>query len=509
MEQPARHEKIFHICDTISLWGIFFLFFVIPFEREVRALYYTAQIVPITAWFAKILFQSTRRQWRRTIVQYLGTLAIAAVVVVLPGKQFGEMFRIFFRELGILYFCVLFIVNRPYPFRPSVSRWRLKKAFDFALGCYAFAALLSSFLSQFPQESFPQLRKGIVAYLLIYLLISNSIRSFENFKKTVVALYLAVLFISGIVLFQGIAYPLGNYTVKNWLVRKEAVRLFAPGTLNPLFHVQFPFNHFQKAGLFLSMGLMVVMVEYFITVKRVSRRWIALSGLIPFGALLCTLSQWALLSTIIAFFVLIILTKRKYFITMMVILLLLAVLMPGVMRDHYLEVFNPESYTDPSSRLAFRLERWALVCELILKYPVLGTGYGWKQFEDVYRIIRPGTRLESSPHPYSWYLQITGESGLVGLFTFLLFSAFLLALLFHRWRQQPPASYYGGINAALIALFIVPYIFGAINFIYRGGIGLLVWIGYGLCVAYLKLTVKPAEIDVLPKKPECPKESAT
>lgn len=503
----SRREKINQICDTLTLWGIFLVFFAIPLETERRWFYYIVLSLPVTAWFIRILLQSTTRQWKKSVIQYVAGLIVIFYLVLLFGrKPLPDVFRSFFPELGMLSFCVLLIVNREYAFRPSVSHWKLKKAFDFAILCYGVIVLISAFLSFFPEESFPQLRKGFVIYLLLYLCISDNVRSFDTFKKVILAAYLAVLAVSITVLVQGAAYPAGSYMVKNWLVRKEAVRLFDFSSLNPLFHVQFPFSHFQKMSLFLAIGLHLIMLQYFITIKRISRQWVALTAFLAFAALILTLSRGALLALSFSMILLALLTKWKYLIPLILVLLLLVIIMPAVMRQYYADLFRVSEYKNPSSRVGFYLERWAVVGELIKKYPVFGTGYGSRQFESVCRLISPLTRFEKRPHPYSWYLQIACESGMLGLWAFLLFSAFLLGLLFQRWRQQTPASYYRDINASLIALLAIPYFYGLVNFVHAGGLGLLVWIIYGLCASYMKLTVKFKDIDELRKEIESQEE---
>ena len=505
MTERSRRETLFGICDAVARVGICFLFFALLLERDARIVYYIAQVIPITAWFTKIFFQSSRRQWVRTLLQYLMMVGIAALATLLFGRRpFGEVFRLFSWEMGIFAFFILFIINREYPFRPTISRLKTKRAFDFTLGVYGFIVLLSAFLSYFPDDSFAQLRKGLAAYLLIYLCLSDNFRSFESFKKLVMTAYLAVLTVALVVVVQGVVYPLGSYAVQNWLVRKEAVRLFAPGTLNLLHHVQFPFDHYHNTAFFLVVGLQIVMLQYFVTVRRISRRWVAATGIITFGALLFTLSRSGFITAFLTTLALIILTKRKYFKTLLVILVLLVLFMPGVVKDYYLELVRPVTYTDPASKVSLQLERWGVVGELIRRNPLIGTGYGWKQFKDVYRFIRPGAVLESKSHPYSWYFQVAHESGLPGFLAFLSYSAFLLVLLYQGWRQQPPVSYYHGINAALIALFLAPYIFGLFGFIPIGAPGLLTWLIYGMCASYMKLTVKPKDMDELRRELEIP-----
>jgi O-antigen ligase len=449
------------------------------------------------------MFQSTKRQWRRTLFHYLFLIAISGVLLLLFGrKPPKDVFRIFFWELGILTFFVLFIINREYPFRTVVSQWKLKKGFDIALGCYVAVTLLSSFLSFFPEDSFPQLRKGIIVYLLIYLCISDNIRSFEQFKKVVLSAFLAVFIISLVILIEGVAYPAGSYPVQNWLVRKEAVRLFDPTTLNPLFHVQFPFSHYYKTAYFLAIGIYIIMLQYFITIKRISRQWVAATGIVAFAALALTLSRGAILSVIVSFSFLSFLAKKKYLITLVVLILLLIIFVPGVMREYYMDLFRPGSYTDPSSKVGFYLQRWTIVSEVIWRYPIIGTGYGWKQFEDVCRLVFPVINFESRPHPYSWYLQILCETGMLGLFSFLLFSAFMFFLLLKQRSQIPLNSYQRDINSALVVLFTIPYIVGCVNFTYQGALGLFIWIIYGLCASYLKLTIKSQDINELRKQME-------
>lgn len=503
MSSITRREKLFQICDSITLWGIFLLFFALPFETERRSVYYILQTLPLVSWFVKIMFQSTKRQWKRTLFHYYILVAVSGVLLLIFGrKPPKEVFLVFFWELGILSFFVLFIINRVYPFRTDVSQWKLKKAFDIAIGCYVVVTLLSSFLSFHPEESFPQLRKGIIVYLLIYLCISDNIRSFEKFKKVVVAAFLAVFIVSLVVLVQGVAYPAGSYMVKNWLVRKEAVRLFDPTTLNPLFHVQFPFSHYYKTAFFLAIGLHIIMLQYFITIRRISRQWVAATSVIAFISLVFTLSRGAILSVIVSFSLLNLLTKKKYFITLVILIALLIIFMPGVMREYYMDLFRSDSYTDSSTKVGFYLERWTLVSEIIWRYPIIGTGYGWKQFEDVCRLVRPVTHFERRPHPYSWYFQILCETGMLGFFSFLYFSAFMFFLLLKQRSQIPVNSYQRDINSALIALFTIPYIVGCVNFTYRGALGLFIWMIYGLCASYLKLTIKSQDINELRKELE-------
>jgi len=505
MPERSRRETLFGICDAVARIGVCFLFFALFLERDVLIVYYIAQIIPLTAWFTKIFFHSSRRQWIRTLMQYLMMVGIAALATLLFGRRpFGEVFRLFSWEMGIFAFFIIFIINREYPFRPTISTLKTKRAFDFMLGVYGFIVLLSAFLSYFPDDSFSQLRKGLATYLLIYLCLSDNFRTFESFKNLVMTAYLAVLSVALVVVVQGVAYPLGNYAVKYWLVRKEAVRLFAPGTLNPLYHVQFPFDHYHNTAFFLVVGLQIVMLQYFITVRRISRRWVAATAIITFVALLFTLSRSGFITVLLTALALIILTKRKYFKTLLIVLVLLALFMPGVVKEYYLEIVQPATYADPNSKVSLQLERWGVVGELIRRNPIIGTGYGWKQFNNVYRFIRPGAVLESRSHPYSWYFQIAQESGLTGFFAFLSYSAFLLVLLYQGWRQQPPVSYYHGINAALIALFLAPYIFGFFGFIPIGAPGLLTWLIYGMCASYMKLTVKPKDMDELRRELEIP-----
>lgn len=496
MENSQGREKILKVCDAISIWGIFLLFFALPFEEEDRTIYYGVQIMAIGGWFARIIFESTLRQWKKTAWQYMGAILLSVIVVLLFGRRpFTEVYLTFLWEVGILTFFLLFILNRENPFRPSVSKWKLKKIFDYSLALYGLAVYLSAFLSYFPDDSFPQLRKGFVTYLLIYLCISNNIRKFGKFKKVILAGFISVAIISVVVFIQGLMFPLGNYDVKGWLVRREAVRLFNPYSTNPLFHVQFPFDHFYKTGLILAVGLQLVMVQYFITIRRVSRRWVTGIALIAYTAIIFTLSRSAFNAALVSMILLISITKKKYFITLAVILLLTFLIVPGIVKDFYMDMFEPANYNDPDSRMSFRLERWTLVGEMIARNPIVGTGYGWKQFPEAARYVRPGAGFERDAHPYSWYLQRAQESGLLGLGAFLSFSVTLFALLFIRWKDQPAISYYRGINAALISMLAVPYIFGFVSYVYLGAPELLVWIIYGLCTAYLKLTVKPFDIE--------------
>lgn len=504
MQIPKR-DALFRVCDALAMAGVGFLFFASAFERDVRTVYYLAQVIPLVAWFIRILLQSTVRQWEKTLRHYLILLIVSLILAKVAGKRpFDEIMRIFSWEVGVLTFFVLFIINREYPFRPDIARTKIKRAFDLALSVYGAAVLLSCFLSLYPDDSFTQVRKGFVAYLLIYLCLSDNFRTFDKFKSLVLAAYFAVLCVSLTVLAQGIIYPMGNYAVQNWLVRKEAVRLFAPDTLNPLYHIQFPFDHYYKTSFFLAAGLQIVMLQYFITVRRISRRWVAATAVLTFAALLFTLSRSGFITAFLSFLVVVFMTRRKYIITVLIIMGFLAVFTPKLVRQYYGEVSRADSYSTPGSKMSMRLERWAVIGEIIRQNPVFGTGYGWKQFGDVYRTVRPGQRLESRPHPYSWYFQVAHESGLLGFFAFLAYSAFLFALLFQGWQQQPKLSYYRGINAALISLLLTPYIFGFINSIPIGSSALLTWLIYGLCASYIKLAVKPRDMRELRREIDVP-----
>ena len=505
MVSISKRNALYRVCDVLAMAGVGFLFFAVAFESDVRTVYYIAQVVPLLAWFIRILLQSTGRQWEKTLRHYLIFLIISIILAKVAGKRpFDEIMRIFFWEVGVLTFFVLFIINRDYPFRPDIARTKIKRAFDMGLAVYGAAVLLSCFLSFFPDDSFTQVRKGFVAYLLIYLCLSDNFRSFEKFKLLVLAAYTAVICVSLTVLAQGIAYPMGSYAVQNWLVRKEAVRLFAPGTLNPLYHVQFPFDHYYKTAFFLAAGLQIVMLQYFITVRRIPRRWVAATAVLTFAALLFTLSRSGLITAFICLLIVVFMTRRKYIFTVLIILGFFALLTPKLVRQYYGEIARADSYSVTGTKTSMRLERWAVIGEIVLRHPVFGTGYGWKQFGNIYRTVRPGQRLESRPHPYSWYLQVAHESGLVGLFSLLAFSGFLFALLYQGWRQQPKISYYRGINAALISLFLTPYIFGFINSISIGSSALLTWLIYGICASYIKLTVKPRDMRELRRELDVP-----
>ena len=97
MVSISKRNALYRVCDVLAMAGVGFLFFAVAFESDVRTVYYIAQVVPLLAWFIRILLQSTGRQWEKTLRHYLIFLIISIILAKVAGKRpFDEIMRIFF-----------------------------------------------------------------------------------------------------------------------------------------------------------------------------------------------------------------------------------------------------------------------------------------------------------------------------------------------------------------------------------------------------------------------------
>lgn len=161
-------------------------------------------------------------------------------------------------------------------------------------------------------------------------------------------------------------------------------------------------------------------------------------------------------------------------------ILILAVLFVEPLRDRVFSMFAGRG--DSSNN--FRLEVWAAVTRMIHDRPIIGIGPGNTAFNKIYPLyMRPRYTALSA---YSILLEVTVETGLIGLFCFL----WLLLVTFNQgWQQLRRLRELGSRQAfwlmSAIATLLGMLAHGAVDTVlYRPEVNTLWWLMIALIASY-------------------------
>jgi len=162
--------------------------------------------------------------------------------------------------------------------------------------------------------------------------------------------------------------------------------------------------------------------------------------------------------------------------------LILAVLFVPPVHDRVLSMFIGRQ--DSSNN--FRINVWAAVREMIADRPILGIGPGNTAFNKIYPIyMRPRFSALSA---YSFLLEVTVETGFIGLFCFL----WLLLVTFNQgWQQLRRLREWGSRESfwlmAAIATLLGMLAHGAFDTVlYRPDVNTLWWLMIAIIASYYR-----------------------
>jgi len=504
MARP-KVESLEKIGRNVSLFGLVAMLIVLPFEKGVDASYQAAQLAVLVGFLIRLVGRADRRFWFAATAAFVVSMAaftaIAAVSIRITGVEYtaGEILLRLLREVGILYFCMILLFLSQFVFRPESwqphDRWtRVSIVLAWLL---ALVILASAVCSLEPFESLRYIRKHLAPYVLVYMILLETIRSWRHYKIIITTIYLVGIVVTSASVASRYLYVYGSHELQRDFLKKDIVRQEEPEPGRVEIRNQWPFRHHNRLCSYALIVTLFVWLQFFATRNWELRTLEAISVSIPFWCMILTLTRggWIALAAAVVALVLMINWRSIWIILAVAVAVWLV--SPQTVRDRMRSIISLETYLAPRGTFYLRREIWKRSFEIIRKYPFLGLGAGWQVFEDYvkanYPPLQPGLH---TPHAHNNLLETAVESGLGALALFAAFAASLLVQIFRALRETKPQTKQRFIVSGFFALFIGIMVYGLSNFSLRYKVGMLIWICFAL------ITLLPTIAKAMDGKPE-------
>jgi len=324
---------------------------------------------------------------------------------------------------------------------------------------FAFLAalFLSAALSKDPSVSRAPLVTYLTEGLLLFLIMSNAVRTTRTLSRVLWALILAGSFMGAVSIYQELTHTYGNdYAGLAQVDRFGTGGGFniAPGesdvkVLRP--RLGGPLGSENRYAQILVAVLPLALIRTFRERTRRLRLTAAGASLLITGGLLLTFSRGAAVAVAVTLAFMALLRElplRHLLVTLAIVTGVVVLVVPDyVTRLRSLEGVTAISSSDSASRpdasiVGRRTENLA-AWNTFLDHPIVGVGPGvyFKEYSRKYA-NRLGLRyLQSERRGHSLYLEMAADTGLVGLGAFLAMVGTSLVLLYQsarRWRTRNP-----------------------------------------------------------------------
>ncbi|MCX7045042.1 MAG: O-antigen ligase family protein [Candidatus Sumerlaeota bacterium] len=519
--------------DWLMQAGILILLIVAPLEGHGQALYLAAQGLALAGMLGRCLMDVSPAYLRNVAIVFLA--AVAALLLPALGYAaiqkdmglFAKGAKQFFSQYSlILLATILLICHTDSNVYQRIRQHPKIAAVILAMLAFWFLTVAASLASLDPRESFRTVRKEIGLYLLLFLLVIESTRTWVRWRRLLAAAFI----ISAVVCcLSCLSYGLyifadhsGMTQLKHWMdgtneagITKEAgniVRIHSAGTMDIYVQAQFPFDHPNRLG---SYGLIVTMLS--LVVFSFSRRWklrawVIAGGLIAFLAIILSGTRGAMAAAFAGIVIWMLLCDWRYIIGFVAIIAVGAFLAPTIQKERLKSFFRTSTYTDTEGTFSHRINVGCGAIEMMRDHPWLGIGYGEEVFQKTYPAYKDRIKqiynlksldkdVEAKSHAHNNLLQIGASSGIPAMIAFLVFALWLAAGLLRRWMWpllEPDR--FAWLAAALFAFWAALMIYGLSNFSLRRGVGMYLFLLFGAFVAFLQLSANPPVPQERPKK---------
>jgi putative inorganic carbon (hco3(-)) transporter len=324
---------------------------------------------------------------------------------------------------------------------------------------FAFLAalLLSAALSKDPGASVAPLTTYLGEGLLLFLIVSNAVRTTRTLSRVLWALILAGSFMGTFSIYQELTHSYGSdYAGLAQVDRFDTGGGFnvAPEDaeekiLRP--RLGGPLGSENRYAQILAAVLPLALIRTFRERRRRLRLAAAGCSLLITGGLLLSFSRGAAVAVAVTLAFMALLRElplRHLLVTLVVITGVIALVVPDyVTRLRSLEGVAALSSTDTSQRpdaaIVGRKTENLAAWNTFLDHPIVGVGPGvyFKEYSREYA-NRLGLRyLQSERRGHSLYLELAADTGLIGLGAFLAMVGTPMVLLYRsarRWRKRDP-----------------------------------------------------------------------
>jgi hypothetical protein len=318
------------------------------------------------------------------------------------------------------------------------------------------ALLVAAALSKDPSASAAPLTTYLTEGLLLFLIVSNAVRSTKTLSRVLWALILAGSFMGTLSIYQELTHSYGNdYAGLAQIDRFGTGGGFniAPGAEQKILRPRLggPLGSENRYAQILAAVLPIALILTFRERKRRLRLAAAGCSLLITGGLLLSFSRGAAVAVAgtLAFMALLReLPLRHLLVTLVVVTGVIVLVVPDyVTRLRSLEgvtaISSSDSTQRPDASIVGRRTENLAAWHTFLDHPIVGVGPGvyFKEYSRQYA-NRLGLRyLQSERRGHSLYLELAADTGLIGLTAFLAMVGTPMVLLYRsakRWRKRDP-----------------------------------------------------------------------
>lgn len=486
------------ICDITILVVLCALIVILPFEKHTEFIYFELQIIVILVWLIKLAVRQHLILWRNVLWQSICAFLAVSLVAVLfsPGSPW-HVIASFFWNFAIFIVALLFVIN--VRFTKAGSERRIL-TFPVVLGLplvlFLVVCLFSALLSERPGESLATLRNEFGFSFFIYLVVATQYSLLETIKKIIVVFYLTGLLVGALGITEYLLYHYGDFSAQSYLLRKEAVVHADTTDMASPVRIQFPFRTHMQTACYLMLICMLIPVQYYQTVTRTRRHWVAVSFILPYGALLMTQSRAGMAGAFGGLALFFWMTRKRHLFGLIILLLATFIAVPANIKGRLASLCSPATYFGEQGVLTGT--RWAQAASSLSRGPLLGIGVGASEFITFAPHEQEMQMALASPIRNNAYAQLLTETGAAGLLSLLAFFVILGYMQLKKITRQKARTYIRSTAVGFFSLLLALAIYGLGTHTLRQFLDVFVWIMLGLLTAYLLLVKKiPDEIETV------------
>ncbi len=475
------------ICDVTILASLIALIVVLPFEKHTKFVYFALQIIVILTWLTKLALRQPLIFWGNVLWQSIGAFLLISIVALLfsTGSP-GVVIVAFFRNFAIFVVALFLVVN--VRFNKGDSE-KPVLTFPVVLGLplvlFLLVCLFSALCSKEPGESLATLRKGFGFSFFIFLLVATQYSLLETIKKVIVTFYLIGLVVAALGITEYLLYHYGNFGVQSYLLRKEAVTHADTADMASPVRIQFPFRTHMQMACYLMLICMLIPVQYYQTITRSRRHWVAVSFILPYSALMMTQSRAGMAGAFGGLALFFWLTRKRHLFALALVLVATYMAAPGNIKGRLVSLVSPSTYFGEQGVLT--ATRWAQARSSISQRPLIGVGVGGSEFI-IYSPHEQEMQMAlTSPLRNNAYAQLLTETGAAGFLCLLAFFVTLGCMQIKKIAQQKSRTYLRSTAVGFLSLLLALAIYGLGTHTLRQLLDVFVWIILGLLTAYLLL----------------------
>ena len=319
------------------------------------------------------------------------------------------------------------------------------------------AVALSAVLSKDPATSSAPVGTYLTEGLLLFLLVSNAVRTTRTLTRVLWVLILAGAFMGALSTVQELTHSYGNdyggLAQVDRFGQGGGFNVAPEGSLDKVLRPRLggPLGSENRYAQILAVVLPFALIRAFREPRRRLRLVAGVATLLILGGILLTFSRGAAVAVTGTFVLMALLRElpfRHLLVAIAVSIGVVLIVVPDyVTRVRSLEAVTSISASDstnrPDASIVGRQTENLAALHTFLDHPVVGVGPGvyFKEYSRDYA-NRLGLRyLQSERRGHSLYLELAADTGIVGLGAFLAMVGTALALLYRaarRWRVASP-----------------------------------------------------------------------